>query len=91
MAYYMPKGTDKQSKVSIQTEKEQKGMNKVIEPRLLSTKEACAYLSMGRNTITTFGKRALTKVGRKNYYDRLILDQEIEKARKDREGKDVDA
>lgn len=48
--------------------------------RLLDTKEAAAYLGMGRNTARKFAEEvgALRRYGRRVLYDRVALDRALD-------------
>ncbi len=51
-----------------------------IAPRLLSVKEACSYMGIGKNALCNLdeAKGISTKIGRRRLYDRFALDKLIE-------------
>ena len=46
--------------------------------RALNTREACEYLSIGRNSLYKYFKQAQHKIGARTVWDVLVLDQTLE-------------
>lgn len=61
--------------------RERKEVSVVSEKRLLDATEVCMYLSLGRNRGIEFAKSigAERKIGRRNLYDKAVIDRYFDK------------